>query len=115
MGRAGRWVRENRLRLAFGIALVETVAVLTDTIGWFWVLGIAALVLVAWVAARRYTRSTLVRQATTTLALSQVIPLLAPLVVGTLLALLATAVAIAVLVLLVVAVIAVAAFVRRRR
>ena len=115
MGRAGRWLRENRFRLALGIALVETLLVLFGPLRWFWVVGFAAVAVALWWTARRYARSSLLREGSATLALSQVIPLLAPLVVGTLLALLATAVAIAVLVLLVVAAIAVAALVRRRR
>ncbi len=82
---------------------------------WLWVVLFAAAVLAGWWAARRHARSPLVREAATTLAVSQLIPLLAPLVIATLLALLATAVAVAVLVLLVVGAIAVAAFLRRRR
>ena len=115
MGRAGRWLRENRVRLALAIAAVETLLVVAGQLRWFWVVGFAAIVLAAWWIARRHARSALVRQGTSTLALSQVIPLLAPLVIATLLALLATALAIAVLVVLVVGAVAVAAFIRRRR
>ena len=115
MGRAGRWLRENRIRLALAIAVIETLLVVAGQLRWFWVVGFAAAAIAAWWLARRYARNALVRQATATLALSQVIPLVAPLVIATLLALLATAVAIAVLVVLVVGVIAVAALVRRRR
>ena len=114
MGRAGRWLRENRVRLALAIAIVETLLVVAGQLRWFWVVAFAAAAVAAWWVARRYARSALVRQATSTLALSQAIPLLAPLVIGTLLALLATAVAVAVLVVLTVGVVAVAALVRRR-
>lgn len=115
VGRAGRWLRENRVRLALAIAGVETLLVVGGQLRWFWVVGFAAAAVAAWWLARRYARGALVRQATATLALSQVIPLLAPLVIATLLALLATAVAIAVLVVLAVGAIAVAALARRRR
>ncbi|MBW3592075.1 MAG: hypothetical protein KY396_00090 [Actinobacteria bacterium] len=115
VGRAGRWLRENRVRLALAIAVVETLLVVAGQLRWFWVVAFAAVALAAWWIARRHARSALVRQGTSTLALSQAIPLLAPLVIAALLALLATAVAVAVLVVLVVGVIAVAALVRRRR
>ena len=89
--------------------------VLTDALGWFWVVGLAAVVFVLWWAARRYTRNDAVRQATSTLALSQVIPLVAPLVFFALVAALTAALAVAILVVVAVAAIAVGAFVRRRR
>lgn len=115
MGRAGRWLRENRLRLALAIAVVETLLVITDQLGWFAVVGVAAVVFALWWLARRYTRSPLAREATTMLALSQVIPLLAPVVITALLALVTTVVAITVLVLVAIAVIALVTLLRRRR
>ncbi len=115
VGRAGRWLRENRLRLALAIAALETLLVVFGPLRWFWVVAVAAVVIVAWWLARRHARSALVRQATATLALSQAIPLLVPLVLATLAALVATAVAVAVLVVLAVGAIAVAAVLRTRR
>ena len=115
VGRAGRWLREHRIRLALLIAIVETLLVVTNQLGWFWVLGIAAVVLVAWWAARRYTRNTVVRQAASTLALSQAIPLVASLAVGILVTVVAAVTTIAVVVLLAAALLTLAALFRGRR
>ena len=88
--RADRWLRGNRLRIAFLIALVETILVLTDLIGWYVALGVAAAVLALHFFLGRRARREWVRQLSWTAAVSQTLPVLIPfaaLVVGTFLVL----------------------------
>jgi hypothetical protein len=113
-GRLTRWLRENRLRVAVLVAAVETVLVLTDVIGWFWVLATALLVFAAYYVVRRATQSPLLRQAASTAALSQVIPLLLPLLLGVVALTVTVVTVVLVIVLIVVALAAFAALVRRR-
>lgn len=113
-GRLTRWLRENRFRLAVLVAAVETVLVLTDVIGWFWVLAIAVLVFAGYYVVRRSTHNPLLRQATSTAALSQVIPLLLPLLLGAVALTLTIVTVVLVIVLVVVALAAFAGLVRRR-
>jgi hypothetical protein len=109
--RPNRWLRENRFRIALGVAVVETILVLTNVLGWFWVLGIAALVFAFWYVVRRRTQNQLLRRIASTAALSQVLPLLVPLLIS-LIAITVTVVVVIVLVVLVVA--AFVAFAGRR-
>jgi hypothetical protein len=75
--RAGRWLRERRLRLALWIAVIEgvVVAVRGDISRWT-VLGIAALVLVVYILVRENIRWDAARQVVWIVAASQVLALL---------------------------------------
>ena len=102
--RADRWLRGNRLRVAFLIALVETILVLTNVIGWYWALGVAAVVLVFHLLLGRRAKWEWVRQLSWTAAVSQALPVLIPfvaVVVGTVLVLAIVAGAVLVLAFLV--------------
>lgn len=102
--RADRWLRGNRLRIAFLIALVETVLVLTDVVGWFVALGVAAVVVALHLLLGRRARREWIRQLSWTLAVSQTLPVLIPivaLIVGTFLVLAIVAGAVLVLAFLV--------------
>jgi hypothetical protein len=102
--RADRWLRGNRLRVAFLIALVETILVLTDVIGWFVVLGVAVVVVALHLLLGRRARREWIRQLSWTAAVSQALPVLVPfvaLVVGTFLVLAMVAAAVLVLAFLI--------------
>ena len=79
--RAGRWLRARRLRIAFAIAVVETLLVVTNVLGWFAVLAIAALVFAFYLFVGRKTRFDTLRQLSWTAAVSQLLPLTVPFVV----------------------------------
>jgi hypothetical protein len=88
--RADRWLRGNRLRIAFLIALVETILVLTDVVGWFVAVGVAAAVIALHLLLGRRAKREWIRQLSWTLAVSQTLPVLIPIaavVVGTFLVL----------------------------
>ena len=76
--RTTRWLRQRRLRVALLIGFVETLLVLFNDLGWFWVLA-AAVVAVAlhFFVGRRLPYETL-RQVTWTAAVSQIIAVLVP-------------------------------------
>jgi hypothetical protein len=98
--RAGRWLRERRLRIAFVIAVVETLLILPpiDVLGWFPVLAIALIVFAFYFFVGRKSRYDTVRQLSWTAAASQVLPVFVPVVV----VIVGTLVIIAVIALLVV-------------
>ena len=75
--RAGRWLRERRLRFALWIAVLEgvVVAVRGDISRWT-VVGIAALVLVIYMLVRENVRWDAARQVVWIVAASQVLALL---------------------------------------
>lgn len=75
---AGRWLRERRLRIALLIAFIESLAVVTSNLGWFWVLGAAVLAAALYLLGRR-TGSGIVHEVTWILAASQLISLVVPL------------------------------------
>ena len=79
--RAGRWLRARRLRIAFVIAVVETLLVVTNVLGWFAVLAIAAIVFAFYLFVGRKTRFDTLRQLSWTAAVSQLLPLTVPFVV----------------------------------
>jgi hypothetical protein len=76
--RADRWLRGNRLRLAFLVALVETILVLTDVLGWYWALAGAAVVFAFHFLVGRRSRWEWLRQLSWTAAVSQTLPVLIP-------------------------------------
>jgi hypothetical protein len=79
-GRSSRWLRGNRLRVALLVALVETLLILTDVIGWRWAVIAAAIVFAFhWFYGRRASREW-IRQLSWTAVLAQLLPLLVPIV-----------------------------------
>jgi hypothetical protein len=98
--RAGRWLRARRLRIAFAIAVVETILILPpiDALGWFPVLAIALIVFAFYFFVGRKSRYDTLREVSWTAAASQVLPVFVPVVV----VILGTLVIIAIVALLVV-------------
>jgi hypothetical protein len=85
--RSGRWLRENRVRLALGIAVVEGVLVAFDVIDWIPALLVAALLVLFYFTYGRKLHWDWAREATWVAATSQVFVALVPvlvIVVGTL-------------------------------
>jgi hypothetical protein len=83
----GRWLRENRLRIALILAMVEGAAVAFDALSAWLAIAIALAVLAFYFFVGRRLTSNTLREATWTVALSQVLVMLVPLllfVVGTL-------------------------------
>jgi hypothetical protein len=78
--RSSRWLRGNRLRVAFLIALVETILVLTNVIGWYWALAVAALIFAFHFFIGRRLRWEWARQLSWTVAVSQTLPVIIPIV-----------------------------------
>jgi FtsH-binding integral membrane protein len=102
-GRASRWLRENRLRLAFGIAVAETILVLVSALQWRWAVLLAGLVFAFHFLVGRKLRYDTLRQLSWTAALSQTLPVLVPLllvVLSTLVVIAIVAVALVVLALM---------------
>jgi hypothetical protein len=106
--RFGRQLRENRLRIALVIALVEGVLVLVGAIDW-WVVVLAAIAAVAlYVTRGRSAKREEVREGSWILAVSQVAVVLVP-------ALALVLTALAVVALVIVAVVALVVLLRDRR
>jgi hypothetical protein len=81
--RAGRWLRARRFRIAFAIAVVETLLILPpiDALDWFPVLAIALIVFAFYFFVGRKSRLDTVRELSWTAAASQVLPVFVPVVV----------------------------------
>lgn len=77
--RAGRWIREVRLRIALLIGLVETLLILLGDLRWFVVVGTAAAVVAFYFLVGRRVPYHAVRELSWTLALSQLIAVVIPL------------------------------------
>jgi hypothetical protein len=75
--RSARWLRERRLRIALLIAFVESLLVVTSSLGWFWVVGAAIITVALYFFGRRTSAST-VHEVTWVLAASQVISVIVP-------------------------------------
>jgi len=73
-----RWLRERRLRIALLIAFIESLLVIFSSLGWFWVVGAAAVAVALYLLGRR-TGSATVHEVTWILAASQLISLIVPL------------------------------------
>jgi hypothetical protein len=76
--RAGRWLRERRLRIALWVAVVEGILIVFHAIPRFPALLVAALVIVAYLALRHSLRPDTVRQAAWVVFASQVFVALIP-------------------------------------
>jgi mannose/fructose/N-acetylgalactosamine-specific phosphotransferase system component IID len=86
---ASRWLRERRLKLALGLALVEGVLVIADVIPNWLAIVVGAAILGYWFVAGRHHRQQLARQVSWTAAMSQVFVALVPIAIVALVALLA--------------------------
>jgi hypothetical protein len=75
--RSARWLRERRLRIALLIAFIESLLVVTSSLGWFWVVGAAILALVLYFIGRR-SSSSAIHEGTWILAASQIISVIVP-------------------------------------
>ncbi len=98
--RPSRWLRGNRLRVAFLIALVETALIVLNVVSWYWALALAAIVFLFHFFVGRRARYEWLRQLSWTAAVSQTLPVLIPfvaLVVGAFLVLAIVAAAVIVL------------------
>lgn len=76
--RTGRWLRPRRLRIALFIGVVETLLVLLGGLGWFWVLGATMLAVAFHFFVGRRARFHAVREVSWTLAVSQLIAVVVP-------------------------------------
>ena len=75
--RAGRWLRERRLRLALWIAVIEGIVVaLRGDVSRWTVVGVAAVVLIAYMLVRENIRWDAARQLVWIVAASQVLAVL---------------------------------------
>ena len=106
--RFGRQLRENRLKAALLVAVVEGLLVLFDVIDWWVVVLLAIVAVLLYVARGRAARREELREASWIFAVSQVAVVLVPALV-----LVATALAVVALVLL--AVVALVVLLRDRR
>ncbi len=78
--RTTRWLRENRLRVAVLVALVETGLVVVDVLAWRWAVVAAGAVFAFHFFVGRRTPYDTVRQLSWAAAVSQTLPVLLPLV-----------------------------------
>jgi hypothetical protein len=77
----GRWLRARRLRIAFGIAIVEGLLVVLDVVEW-WIAVVASVAAIAfYVVAGRNLRSYAGRQASWIAAAAQALVVLVPVLV----------------------------------
>jgi hypothetical protein len=76
--RTTRWLRQRRLRIALLIGLVESLLVLFNDLGWFWVLAAAIAAVALHFFVGRRVPYDVVRQVTWTVAVSQLIAVLVP-------------------------------------
>jgi hypothetical protein len=75
---SSRWLRERRIRIALLIAFIESLAVVTSSLGWFWVVGAAVIAVALYILGRR-SSSRAVHEITWILAASQLISVIVPL------------------------------------
>ena len=106
--RFSRRVRDNRLRIALLVALVEGILVLVGELAWWWVVLVAILAVVLYVAAGRKAGRYEVRELSWIFAVSQVVVVLVPALAGVL-------IASAVVALVLIAVVALVVLLRDRR
>jgi hypothetical protein len=106
--RFGRLLRENRLKIALVVALVEGVLVLVGQIDWWVVVLVAVGAVMVYVSRGRQARSQKLREASWIFAVSQLAVVLVP-------ALALVLTALAVFVLIVLALVALVVLLRDRR
>lgn len=99
-GRTSRWLRENRIRIALSIAIVETILVVTSVLQWRWALLIAGAVFAFHFFVGRRARFASIRELSWTAAISQTVPVIIPFVVALVSALVAVAIVAAAIVVL---------------
>ena len=73
-----RWLRERRLRLALLIALIESLLVLLNDHGWWYVVAAAVIAVCLYWLAHQRMQNALAREATWILAVSQLVAVLVP-------------------------------------
>jgi hypothetical protein len=72
------WLRERRLRIALLIAFIESLLVVSSSLGWFWVVGAAIVASALYLLGGR-TSSRVIHEVTWVLAASQLISVIVPL------------------------------------
>jgi hypothetical protein len=77
-GRSSRWLRNNRLRVAILVALVETALVVGNVIGWYIAVAVAAAILAFHFLIGRKSSRPWLRQLSWALAVSQALPVVVP-------------------------------------
>jgi hypothetical protein len=93
--RAGRWLRQNRLRFTLWLAALEGLLYLFHVLHWWEAVALAVIATAFWWLAGRESRSDTVRQASWIFAAGQLLVLCVPLALGIL-----KAVAVAVIIVL---------------
>jgi len=78
--RAGRWVRQRRLRFTLWLAAVEGLLYLVHVLHWWAAVVLAVIAVGIWFYAGRTSRSDAVRQVTWIFAAAQLLVLLVPIV-----------------------------------
>jgi uncharacterized membrane protein YphA (DoxX/SURF4 family) len=78
--RAGRWVRQRRLRFTLWLAVVEGLLYIFGVLHWWAAVALAVIAVVIWFYAGRRSSSDAVRHTTWIFAASQLLVLLVPLV-----------------------------------
>ena len=84
---SGRWLRERRLKIAIGIAVVEGVLVAFKIVSWWVAVPLAAIAIAFWLYAGRDIKNDSARQVAWIAATSQALVALVPVlvvIVGTL-------------------------------
>src|SRR6266567_2999926 len=80
--RAGRWLRERRLRITFWIAAIEGILYLVHVLHWWAAVALAVIAVGFWWYAGRRNKSDILRQLSWIFAASQLLVLLVPLVLS---------------------------------
>jgi hypothetical protein len=76
--RASRWLHERRFRAALFVGLLESLLVVLGDLRWFWVVAAAAVAVALYLLLRRRLRSATLGEVLWTLAASQLIALVVP-------------------------------------
>jgi hypothetical protein len=76
------WLRENRLRIAILIGIIETIAIVFSDATWFWALALAVIAFMLYFFVGRERPSGPIRDLTWIAAASQVLPVLIPVIVS---------------------------------
>jgi hypothetical protein len=76
--RTSRWLHERRFRAALFVGLLESLLVVLGDLRWFWVVAAAAVAVAVYLWLGRGSRSHTFREVSWTLAASQLIALIVP-------------------------------------